>query len=617
MAKFQLRDYQQEAVSATIKHFRKSNESAVIVLPTGSGKSLVIAELARLAKRKILVLTHVKELVEQNHQKFESYGLTAGIYSAGLNKKENQHQVTFASIQSAARNLADFEHEYSLIIIDECHRVNIDMAERAAVLDDTKVDETSSAQNQYQIIIQQLTQTNPELKLLGLTATPYRLGMGWIYRKHYRGIMRSEEARPFEHCIYELPLRYLIKREYLTPPTLIDATIEHYDFSSLKPSNRGEYNATEVNSLLAKHPRVTQGICEHIMQLAQERQGVMIFAATVDHAKEIITYLPANESALVIGATSSQERDRLITQFKQKQIKYLVNVSVLTTGFDAPHVDLIAILRPTQSVSLYQQIIGRGLRLSPGKKDCLVIDYSGNNFDLYQPEVGEKKPHSAAKPVQVMCPICDFANIFWGITDDEGDIIEHYGRRCQGLLKDSNIAGNERQCDYRFVFKECRHCGEENDIAARKCIHCEEVLVDPDDQLKKALQLTDAKVLRCSGLSLEKVKDQLRITYHDEEGVELSETFNFSYRQHRDRFNQTFAKRLAINLSTDKDLQLTSIEQVLAVEHYLPHPDFVIARKRQYHWKIQDKIFDLGKINIRLSLLSGILSVLFLIVLLF
>ena len=243
VAKFQLRDYQQEAVSATIKHFRKSNESAVIVLPTGSGKSLVIAELARLAKRKILVLTHVKELVEQNHQKFESYGLTAGIYSAGLNKKENQHQVTFASIQSAARNLADFEHEYSLIIIDECHRVNIDMAERAAVLDDTKVDETSSAQNQYQIIIQQLTQTNPELKLLGLTATPYRLGMGWIYRKHYRGIMRSEEARPFEHCIYELPLRYLIKREYLTPPTLIDATIEHYDFSSLKPSNRGEYNA--------------------------------------------------------------------------------------------------------------------------------------------------------------------------------------------------------------------------------------------------------------------------------------------------------------------------------------------------------------------------------------
>ncbi len=118
------RDYQQEAVSATIKHFQKSNASAVIVLPTGSGKSLVIAELARLANRKILILTHVKELVEQNHQKYESLGLTAGIYSAGLKLKETQHQVTFASIQSAARNLDDFTDAYSLIIIDECHRVN-------------------------------------------------------------------------------------------------------------------------------------------------------------------------------------------------------------------------------------------------------------------------------------------------------------------------------------------------------------------------------------------------------------------------------------------------------------------------------------------------------------
>ncbi len=108
MAVFQLRDYQQEAVSKVLQHFRKTNESAVIVLPTGSGKSLVIAELARLAKRKILVLTHVKEFVEQNHQKYESYGVTAGIYSAGLKLKETQHQVTFASIQSAARNLDDF-----------------------------------------------------------------------------------------------------------------------------------------------------------------------------------------------------------------------------------------------------------------------------------------------------------------------------------------------------------------------------------------------------------------------------------------------------------------------------------------------------------------------------
>lgn len=601
MAKFQLRDYQKEAVSATIKHFQKTNESAVIVLPTGSGKSLVIAELARLAKRKILVLTHVKELVEQNHQKFESYGLTAGIYSAGLKKKENQYPVTFASIQSVARNLKDFSHAYSLIIIDECHRVNIEKAASTDIEQDSDIQKNDNSLNQYQQIIQQLKTINPDIKLLGLTATPYRLGMGWIYKKHYRGIMRSEDPRPFEHCIYELPLRYLIKKQFLTPPTLIDATIEHYDFSSLKSTANGEYNATEVNNLLSKHPRVTRGITEHIVQLARDRQGVMIFAATVDHALEIAHYLPTEQSAVIIGSTENKERDYLIESFKQKRIKYLVNVSVLTTGFDAPHVDLIAILRPTQSVSLYQQIIGRGLRLSPGKEDCLVIDYTGNNFDLYQPEVGEKKPNSAAKPVQVMCPSCDFANIFWGIVDDDGHLVEHYGRRCQGLLSNENNPsevqqGNkhsgDRQCNYRFVFKECRHCGEENDIAARKCIHCTEVLVDPDDMLKKAIQLTDAKVLRCSGLSLEKKKDQLVITYHDEEGSELSEHFNFSYQKDKALFNQLFAKRLAINLETDKALFLGTIEQVLAIEAYLPYPDFVIARKNKYHWKIKDRIFD-------------------------
>jgi len=569
---FQLRDYQQEAVSATLKHFRQSNESAVIVLPTGSGKSLVIAELARLAQRKILVLTHVKELVEQNHQKYQSYGVTAGIYSAGLKQKNTQYQITFASIQSAARNLDDFSDQYSLIIIDECHRVNLAI-------------EGEAASNQYQQIIQQLTRINPDVKLLGLTATPYRLGMGWIYRKHYRGIVRSEQDRPFEHCIYELPLRYLIKRQYLTEPKLVDATIEHYDFGSLQENASGEYNQKEVNELLAKHHRVTQGIVEQVVELGSSRQGIMIFAATVDHAKEVFSYLPSQNSALITGATDNIERDNLITAFKKKEIKFLVNVSVLTTGFDAPHVDMIAILRPTQSVSLYQQIIGRGLRLSENKKDCLVIDYTGNDFDLYQPEVGEKKPNSQSQPVQVICPSCEFPNIFWGIVDDNGHLVEHYGRRCQALIQ-------EHQCNYRFVFKECPHCGDENDIAARTCIHCKEVLVDPDDMLKKALQLKDAKVIRCAGISLSEDKGKLKITYHDEEGAELNESFDLSKANQAKAFNNLFSKRLSIKLASAEKINIDSIEQALKFANIFPYPNFVIARKQKYYWRIRDRIFD-------------------------
>lgn len=595
MARFQLRDYQQEAVAATLTHFRKTNESAVIVLPTGSGKSLVIAELARLARRKILVLTHVKELVEQNHLKYESLGLTAGIYSAGLKLKQTQHQVTFASIQSAARNLEDFNEAYSLIIIDECHRVNLPSDKP----DSETIEQEESPANQYQKIIQKLTQVNPDVKLLGLTATPYRLGMGWIYRKHYRGFVRSEQTRPFEHCIYELPLRYLIKRKYLTEPKLVDATIEHYDFSSLKENAIGEYNATQVNHLLSQHHRVTKGIIEQVVELGLERQGIMIFAATVDHAKEIFSYLPSSDSALITGSTESNERDHLITAFKQKQIKYLVNVSVLTTGFDAPHVDMIAILRPTQSVSLYQQIIGRGLRLSENKNDCLVIDYTGNDFDLYQPEVGEKKPNSQSQPVQVSCPSCSFPNIFWGICDNDGDLIEHYGRRCQGLITDGR---GEHQCDFRFVFKECPHCGGENDIAARTCIECKEVLVDPDDMLKKALQLKDSKVIRCSGVSLEAAKEkgvetgQLKIIYHDEQGAQLSETFDFNKANQVKAFNGVFAKRISVNIAAKlgvaDDFEITSLQQALKLSAVFPCPDFVIAKKQKYYWRIKQRIFD-------------------------
>ena len=574
---FQLRPYQQEAVDATLRHFRKSDDSAVIVLPTGAGKSLVIAELARLARRKILVLAHVKELVEQNHAKYQSYGLTAGIFSAGLKRKENRHQVTFASVQSVSANLDRFGDEYSLLIIDECHRVS--------------GEDTS----QYQRIIERLRQQNGSLKVLGLTATPYRLGMGWIYRYHYRGFVRSEQDKPFVHCIYELPLSYMINRGYLTKPEVVDAAVAQYDFSALPRNSFGECAEKDVNQLLGKHPRVTRAIIEQVMELAARRQAVMIFAATVDHAKEITGYLPEQQTALVTGATDQNERDSLIQRFKQRQLKYLVNVSVLTTGFDAPHVDFIAILRPTQSVSLYQQIVGRGLRLDEGKKDCLVIDYAGNHINLYHPEVGEKKPNPDSEPVQVFCPACGFANIFWGKTDGDGHVIEHYGRRCQGLLEPAEEGGpagqSERpeQCDYRFRFKECPHCGGENDIAARNCHQCGKAIIDPDDQLRDALKLKDAMVIRCAGITLSVDGSKLKITYHGEDGEELGESFDFSRPAQRRVFNRLFGRRFA---SAQAPKEFSRIEEVLEVQALLPAPDFVIARKQKHYWQVQERIFD-------------------------
>ncbi|GAB3483001.1 DEAD/DEAH box helicase family protein [Marinomonas epiphytica] len=574
--KYVLRDYQQASVDAVLAHFRKSQQAAVVVLPTGAGKSLVIAELSRLAKGRVLCLAHVKELVEQNHQKFLATGHTAGIFSAGLNEKSSHFKTTFASIQSISNHLDAFEHPASLIIIDECHRVNQD------------------DEGQYQQTIEHFKTLNPNVRVLGLTATPYRLGSGWIYQHHYHGFTRISDDQKenvfFSRCVYELPLQHMVKQGYLTKPIHYNAATAHYDFSQLDESLDGDQDVSdlELNELIQRHPRVTQAVTEQILQFSHDRQGVMIFAATIDHAEEIFSYLPESETAIVTGKTPRHERDRIINKFKSKQLKYLVNVSVLTTGFDAPHVDVIAILRPTQSISLFQQIVGRGLRLSPGKKDCLILDYTNKGYDIFQPEIGEKKPNNASQAVQVHCPKCGFANTFWGELDDQGNLLEHYGRRCHGLVEEEPEAV---QCDYRFSFKTCPYCQAENDIAARQCQSCFEKLIDPDEQLRQALNLKGNRVLRCSGLTIEieKSKNRLKAIYHDEDGLTLSEYFHFNQAHSKALFNQLFTRRLA-GASVTVDFE--QAEEVNSFIPYLPCPDFVISKKNKHFWQVTERLFD-------------------------
>ncbi|MDF7825199.1 DEAD/DEAH box helicase [Pontiellaceae bacterium B12227] len=399
---YKLRPYQQESVDRTLAYFRKRRSPAVIVLPTGAGKSLVIAELAKIAKGRVLVLAHVKELVEQNHLKYESYGLQAGIYSAGLNQKDSKQKVIFGSIQSVAKANDAFFSNFTLLVIDECHRVGLE------------------PDSQYGKVIQQLRRNNQHICILGLTATPYRLGLGWIYNYALRGEVKTQARRFFKCCIYELPLKYMIRNNYLTPPVKVDIPVTSYDFSELTEDGHS-YTMAQLENVLNQQRRLTPLIIKNIINItdSDQRQGVMIFSSTVKHAKEIMRHLPTGQARLVLGTTELSERDQIVHDFKQKAFTYLVNVSVLTTGFDAAHVDVIAILRPTDSISLYQQIIGRGLRLDTHKKDCLVLDYTGMGHSIFSPEIGDKKPASESVAVQVPCPECGFVNDFWGIVDDE------------------------------------------------------------------------------------------------------------------------------------------------------------------------------------------------------
>lgn len=574
---YKLRPYQQDSVNATLHYFRKSSEPAVLALSTGAGKSLIIAELARLARGRVLVLAHVKELVEQNHKKYESYNLTASIFSAGLGRKESNQPVVFASVQSIVNSLEQFSEQFSLVVIDECHRVPLD--------------ENSA----YQRVIKHLQKNNNKLKILGLTATPYRLGLGWIYQYHTRGQVRSTEPRFFRDCIFDLPIRFLLDEKFLTPPKVMDMAVLGYDFSSISASKSGHYREADLDGVIKQSTRATPLIIKQVIEQAKDRLGIMIFASTVHHAQEIMGYLQQENAALVIGDTASEERDRIISAFKNQHIKYLVNVSVLTTGFDAPHVDLIAILRPTASLSLYQQIVGRGLRLFEGKQECLVMEFAGNCYDLYQPELGSPKPNSDSEMVTIPCPACQFNNNFWAKVDATGFVIEHYGRQCQGykLLLD----GSRDICGYRFRAKICELCGQANDIAARRCTACEHVLVDPDKKLRDAMNLKDAMILKCTDMQLEAGKNrfdkaQLTVTYQGENNAQIKQVWQLSSKAQKREFLQQFIQPHLID--RHRAFTDTAPTKVIHNQHRLRHPDIVVAFKDGRFWKVRDKLFDIS-----------------------
>jgi DNA repair protein RadD len=303
----------------------------------------------------------------------------------------------------------------------------------------------------------------------------------------------------------------------------------------------------------------------------------------VKHAEEILSYLPAGEARLVVGDTEISSRDEIVEDFKNKKFKYLVNVSVLTTGFDAPHVDVVAILRPTESNSLYQQIVGRGLRLDKGKIDCFILDYAGMGHDIYAPEISDKKPTKESVPVNVACPQCQFENTFWGLIDFEGEVLEHYGRKCRIV-----------DCGYRFRSKLCHVCGTENDLTAKECHKCRAVLVDADSKLKQAKLSKNSHVLTPDKITFEERLDKnsnpyLEVRYYDADAKYLSEAHFFSNSMSMKKFQINFLRSHLKRPELSDGIQ--SPQDVIKYQRLLRLPSFVIARKQEKFWKITEKVF--------------------------
>lgn len=495
-----LRPYQSEAVEASVAWMRSSVEPFLIEAATGAGKSHIIADVARrihdMTGKRILCLAPSAELVMQNRAKFLATGAPCSTFSASAGAKELRHPVVFGSPLTVKNRISRFQKQgqdgYAMVALDECHGI------------------TPTVRG----IIEAMLKGNPNLRVMGLTATPYRLGSGYIFRVWPDDRVNPDDAARepyFTKCVHRIEARELIDGGYLTPPVIGEINAEGYDTSGMEANARGQFDASEVDRAYHGHGRKTSAIVADVVRQAQDRRGVLLFAATVQHAKEVMASLPPHLSAMVTGATPAGERKRILDGFLSQRIKYLVNVAVLTTGFDAPHVDVIAMLRKTESVGLLQQIVGRGLRLSEGKADCLVLDYTTNiedhcpDGDLFRPIVRAGKSTAGGEGVRAECEWCGYENEFTPHKDAEGYKLDkhgyclgtdgrrietehgpmpgHYGRRCWGMVQ-AGPRGEMVRCEYRWTAKECPECSEGNDIAARYCRACKAELVDPNEKLR-------------------------------------------------------------------------------------------------------------------------------------
>ncbi|QYK49104.1 MAG: DEAD/DEAH box helicase [Phycisphaeraceae bacterium] len=352
-----LRRYQQDAVDAVYAHFRArpASDSPCVVIPTGGGKTPVIAAIAKdvatLWNGRVLVLAHVKELLEQNAEKIRKMApdVPVGVYSAGLRRRELRHPVTVAGIQSIWKRAGELG-PVDLIMVDEAHMVS------------------DAESGMYRSFLADARLVNPNVRMLGLTATPYRYKSGPI----------CTPDNIFNTICYEVGVRDLIDLGFLAALRSKAGSME-VDTSGLHMRG-GDFVQSEVEELMDDVFRV-ESACQEIIDLTRDRASVLIFACGVQHGQHVVDVLRQKhgvECGFITAETPAPTRAALIDRFKQASLKFLCNVNVLTTGFDAPNVDCIAMLRPTASTGLYYQMVGRGFRLHPGKSDCLVLDFAGN-----------------------------------------------------------------------------------------------------------------------------------------------------------------------------------------------------------------------------------------------
>jgi len=351
----ELRPYQLECIEAIYGWLRTHDSNPCAVIPTGGGKTPIMATICHDAVSRwggrVLVVAHVKELLEQTCDKLSVIcpGVDYGVYSAGLGRRDTEHSVIVAGIQSIHKKACDLG-PFDLIIVDEAHLIPM------------------SGDGMYRQFLADAKVVNPSVRVIGLTATPYRTGDGPI----------CTDAGILNHVCYEVGVHDLIAGGYLCD--LVSKVGERKaDFAKILRRG-GEFVPHDAERIM-DDAELVRAACQEIVESTAAASGVLIFCSGVQHAEHVVQELATAHSiscGLITGDTTGLERATTLERFRRRELKYLANVSVLTTGLDVHHIDCVVLLRPTLSSGLYYQMVGRGFRLSPGKDRCLILDFGGN-----------------------------------------------------------------------------------------------------------------------------------------------------------------------------------------------------------------------------------------------
>ena len=358
--------HQEKAIDTIFNWFPLNtdpNTHPIVKIATGGGKSVVIAEFIRrvitqYSDQRILMVTSSKELVSQNFEKLKAIfpECDAGLYCAGLGKKQPNKKVVFGTIGSLHNKVMQLG-KFNLCIIDECHTVN-----------------TKKDVGIYRKMIADFKKINPRFRVIGLTATDFR----------GNGVLLTEgETALFSETIVDISIRYLLDRGFLAPLVTSKTNLK-IDSSEINVNKAtGDYVVSELAKSVDKE-EITNSVVSEIIERGQGRKSWMIFGVDIQHCEHLHDALKARGliGNYVTGKTPVAQRESFISNFRRGAFTYLVSCETLTTGFDVQQVDLIALVRPTRSPVLFVQIAGRGLRTHPEKIDCLFLDFTDTTETL-------------------------------------------------------------------------------------------------------------------------------------------------------------------------------------------------------------------------------------------